>query len=466
MDEKHLDSLLDEAVGAAPPEDVVRAVSPWRKAMVQVLWGLGLTAITFNFLGLNYILPSLGCALMLLGFRTLRGANCHFRLAYHAAALRCAMQALALGLGATAIRSEELNAALTVLSAIAVFGVTLGFWQGLIAAKAAVGLEPRAPAAGLLMLWYAAIYVLALVAMLLGGSISLLGVLMVAAFIGIVVSLSKLSRQLDEAGYAIEAAPVRLTDGQLCALLALIAAALMALGLLCFGHYHMDWEEQPARGEEAAAIAEKLLGLGMPEYVLADLADEDLLLCAEAEAVDAHVDEFSLDDGSALRSTGVAVRMPEEESWYEHWLLIQHFDWQGEASFPGTESIVLWAANRISNWWIDLKNPPHLRLLYTEDGESRVSSPAVCEPGDDGYTFSFGFSFPRGAEGARGYVCYSIEAASSVMTIVDSGINYRHQESLLQYPVRTALEGGRAFWLGQDALQFFSAEDGGVDFTS
>ena len=64
----------------------------------------------------------------------------------------------------------------------------------------------------------------------------------------------------------------------------------------------LGWEEQPARGEEAAAIAEKLLGLGMPEYVLADLADKDLLLCAEAEAVDAHVDEFSLDDGSALRS--------------------------------------------------------------------------------------------------------------------------------------------------------------------
>lgn len=264
MDEKRLDSLLDEAVGARPARGCGACRQPLAQGHGAGALGLGLTAITFNFLGLNYILPSLGCALMLLGFRTLRGANCHFRLAYHAAALRCAMQALALGLGATAIRSEELNAALTVLSAIAVFGVTLGFWQGLIAAKAAVGLEPRAPAAGLLMLWYAAIYVLALVAMLLGGSISLLGVLMVAAFIGIVVSLSKLSRQLDEAGYAIEAAPVRLTDGQLCALLALIAAALMALGLLCFGHYHMDWEEQPARGEEAAAIAEKLLGLGMP----------------------------------------------------------------------------------------------------------------------------------------------------------------------------------------------------------
>lgn len=71
---------LTKPSAPAPAEDVVRAVSPWRKAMVQVLWGLGLTAITFNFLGLNYILPSLGCALMLLGFRTLRGANCHFRL--------------------------------------------------------------------------------------------------------------------------------------------------------------------------------------------------------------------------------------------------------------------------------------------------------------------------------------------------------------------------------------------------
>lgn len=464
MDDKRLDSLLGEAVDAAPPEDVVRAVSPWRKAMAQVLWGLGLTSITFNLLALNYILPGLGCALMLLGFRTLRGANRHFRLAYYSAALRCALQILALGLGATAIRSGDLNAALAVVSAIASFGVALGFWYGLMEAKAAAGLEPRAPAAGWLMLWYAAIYVLALASLLLGGSLSILGALMIAAFVAILVSLVKLSRQLDEAGYAIEAAPVRLTDGRLCALLILAAAAAMALGLLCFGRYHMDWEAQPERGEEAAAVAEELLELGMPDYVLADLSDEDILLCAGAEAVDARVFEFPLDDGSTLRSTGVAVRMPEEQSWYEHWLLIQHFDWQGEARFPGTEGIVLWAANRVSHWWLDLKNPPHLRLLYDEDGESLAAAPAVSEPGEDGYTFSFGFSYPRGAEGARGYVCYSIEADSAVKTIVDSGINYLHQSALPQYPARTALEGGRAFLLLQDALQFFY-EDGGVRFT-
>ena len=169
----------------------MRAVSPWRKAMVQVLWGLGLTAITFNFLGLNYILPSLGCALMLLGFRTLRGANRHFRLAYHAAALRCAMQAFSPRprrhghtLGGTE-RGADRPLGHCRLRRHA------GLLAGSYRCEGRSGAGAARPAAGLLMLWYAAIYVLALVAMLLGGSISLLGVLMVAAFIGIVVSLSK-----------------------------------------------------------------------------------------------------------------------------------------------------------------------------------------------------------------------------------------------------------------------------------
>lgn len=72
MDDRRLDELLGEAVGSAPPEDVVRAVSPWRHAMDQVLWGFALTSISLDFLLLNYILPSIGAALMLLGFRTLR----------------------------------------------------------------------------------------------------------------------------------------------------------------------------------------------------------------------------------------------------------------------------------------------------------------------------------------------------------------------------------------------------------
>ena len=192
MDDRRLDELLGEAVGSAPPEDVVRAVSPWRHAMDQVLWGFALTSISLDFLLLNYILPSIGAALMLLGFRTLR-ANRHFRLAYYASMLRCALQLAALFLGGTVIRSEAADLVLTVLSAVFVLGVTLELYMGIMDAQAAAGLELRAPAAGWLMVWYILLYALGL----LTAAGSIVGLLMLAAFIVILVSLVKLSKQLD-----------------------------------------------------------------------------------------------------------------------------------------------------------------------------------------------------------------------------------------------------------------------------
>ena len=45
------------------------------EAMWPVLWGMGLTTITFHFLYLDLLLPALGGILMVLGFRTLRQEN-------------------------------------------------------------------------------------------------------------------------------------------------------------------------------------------------------------------------------------------------------------------------------------------------------------------------------------------------------------------------------------------------------
>ena len=176
MDDKRLDELLGEAVGSAPPEDVVRAVSPWRHAMNQVLWGFALTSISLNFLLLNYILPSIGAVLMLLGFRTLR-ANRHFRIAYYASMLRCALQIAVLFLAATVIRSEVVDLVLTVLSAVFALTVTLELYMGIMDAQEAAVLELRAPAAAIwLMVWYILLYALGL----LTAAGSIVGLLMLA----------------------------------------------------------------------------------------------------------------------------------------------------------------------------------------------------------------------------------------------------------------------------------------------
>ena len=66
------DELLEESLPALPPEDVAAEVTPWRRAMRRVLVGMALCTVTLNFLCLNYLLPAIGMALTLLGFRALR----------------------------------------------------------------------------------------------------------------------------------------------------------------------------------------------------------------------------------------------------------------------------------------------------------------------------------------------------------------------------------------------------------
>lgn len=54
-------------------------VSLWRRAMNCALAGIALSLVTFNLLGLNYILPVAGHILCLVGFRALCRENKYFK---------------------------------------------------------------------------------------------------------------------------------------------------------------------------------------------------------------------------------------------------------------------------------------------------------------------------------------------------------------------------------------------------
>lgn len=71
-DDLRFDALLTESADTLPPP---ADVSPWRSAMSCVVWGIALKTLTLQLLYLHYILPTLGCILLVLGFRTLRQEN-------------------------------------------------------------------------------------------------------------------------------------------------------------------------------------------------------------------------------------------------------------------------------------------------------------------------------------------------------------------------------------------------------
>lgn len=75
--DRQLEALLMASLPDPPPQVTAR-VTPWKTATRRALTGMALCAVTLNFWGLNYLLPSLGLALSLVGFRALREENWWF----------------------------------------------------------------------------------------------------------------------------------------------------------------------------------------------------------------------------------------------------------------------------------------------------------------------------------------------------------------------------------------------------
>ena len=74
-EEAALDHLLQASLPELPPAEIAQGVTPWRRAMGRILWGLALTSITLQFWNLQYLLPTIGLVLLMLGFRALRREN-------------------------------------------------------------------------------------------------------------------------------------------------------------------------------------------------------------------------------------------------------------------------------------------------------------------------------------------------------------------------------------------------------
>ena len=490
------DELLEESLPALPPEDVAAEVTPWRRAMRRVLVGMALCTVTLNFLCLNYLLPAIGMALTLLGFRALRRENGWFMACFLTAALRAAQLFPQLALNTTILPGLFPDRASTALAAagfILLFLQYFCLWRGLRAVREKAGLAPGAGAAGALLLWYA--LVVALTLLQYNGLI--IGLAMVVGYFFILRGLYRLSGALDEAGYAVRSAPVRLSDRWLAGILAAALAAGCICGYLFGGSYPMRWVPvDPAEQSQVTDIRAKLLELGFPDYVLDDLTAEDIAACAHAAEVVTDVHNYAVNDGrqvvtaygsdrytytevhtvydvKELRVTGVAVRLAGEEKL---WMVFHHFLWTADPGFYGTESIQLWPVYReISEGWA-LDGDFTGRVLYDRDG--RAFAAPYYALGTRTYTSSsifWGqqtasdvfaeFSLPRNGTRQRGYVAYPVWSLNPGW-LFSSWVNYTHQSRWLQYPAVTAMENrmtGKndgAFRTVQDALQFFPSEDG------
>lgn len=493
MTDADFEAMLARSVPDVPPEEIVAEVTPWRRAMNRILFGMALCAVTLNFLCLNYILPAIGTVLLLLGFRTLRRENRWLGGCFAVTVIRAAYFFATLILNTTILQSAvftpAVTTALTAANAVLLLALYFCFWRGLLAVQTKVGLPARAGGALALIVWHALVCVLA--AVQYGGWV--VPIAMLVGYVCILRSLYRLSGALDEAGYAIAPKPVRVTDRCLVLVIAAVLGIGCTLGYLFGGSYRMDWQPVDASTQaQTEAVRQQLLDLGFPEDVLNDLTPEDIAACGGALRVVAEVEDYPVNDGRnvlweaynekneryyvqdtvydvrELRLTSVGVQLPGAQ---ETWRVYHHFLWTTDPGFCGTEVLQIWPADEnMQDGW-RFAGDVTGRVLYDRGGQTFAAPYHAL--GRQTYTADsvfFGqrtnsdlfapFSMPRHAEHARGYVAYSAAAVQSGC-LLDSWINYTHQQSWLQYPAVTAQthrmtcaqSSDGAFRTVQDALQ-------------
>lgn len=494
MTDADFEAMLARSVPDTPPEEIVAEVTPWRRAMNRILFGMALCAVTLNFWCLNYILPAIGTVLLLLGFRTLRRENRWLGGCFAVTVIRAAYFFATLILNTTILQSAvftpAVTTALTAVNAVLLLALYFCFWRGLLAVQKKAGLPAQTGGALSLIVWHALVCVLA--AVHYTGWI--VPIAMLVGYGCILRSLCRLSGALDEAGYAIAPGPVRVTDRCLVLVIAAVLGIGCTLGYLFGSSYRMDWQPVDASTQaQTEATRQQLLDLGFPEAVLNDLTPEDIAACDGALRVVAVTEDHPFNDGRTvsykesdgeggvvsvldtvydvreLRLTSVGVQLPGAQ---ETWRVYHHFLWTTDPSFCGTEAIQIRPAYRsIPEGWAAAGDVTG-RVLYDRDGQTFAAPYASL--GAQTFTANTvlwdkqtntdlfaAFSLPRHGEHARGYVAYSTTEALDG-NILSSGEYYVHQQTWLQYPVVTAMEkrltaawgDTGAFRTVQDVLQF------------
>lgn len=498
-DDLRFDRLLQENVSALPP--AMAEVNPWREAMWLVLWGMGLTTITFHFLYLDLLLPALGGILMVLGFRTLRQENKALRWCWRLSIIIAAVRSASFVLAALPVDVKNIPAYAVMAMT---FGLYIGLWRGMVGVSRAAGAEkPAATAAGAMAVFYAVLTVLALI----GVEGWLLVLPMLVLYILLLRSMVRLSRSLADTGYAITAAPVRLSDSAV--LWGSLAAMLAAVLLTAFlgQRYPMDWHTR-SDAPQSVPIRQELLEKGFPERVLNDLTADEVSRMAGAVRVYRQVERLYSDtdyrtittthymsdpdrplvydhtitdvDGEGERHytyvyrvydtleqtmTHVAVELPEEDG-VRRYIYIHHLTYAAPPS-PYTEMLELWPAWQTQGDWFPGGHVSG-RVLCERNGTAQAAAFHTLKSGSQQVSDLFGtrqtqritagWSFPHGVESPRAYVFYDALRGEDGW-VIESWANYVCQTAPV-YPFRDAAAlwhsyGSDAYSLRQTALQVF-----------
>lgn len=475
MSEKdyNFDKLMIEQLSyVTPPEEEIKKINPWSNPIGFITWGFILTTLHLNFLYLQYILPVIGVILIFLGFRSLRNENKYFKIAWLLSILKLLLQLIDLVWASTPLSIMD-------YPKLAIGSVMLPFQIAMFLVFRAA-LKETSKKAGRLMesdpllwasLWTMAAYLIALSPF---SNSWLIFIPMVVSYIFIVRSLYRIGDEMDDTGYVLTNAPIKISNKIFGWTYFLIAFAVVITCSVFSNHLKLEAHEYSL--PKTTEARQHLLDMGFPAEALRYLSNEDLMMLSDAVNVESfskllmfdakrieHEERYgnytqithTYEPGKRnMDSTTVYIELPENVVY-----VMQYFKWKGGR--PIWQDGILISGETAT----DGKQIISSGLFYSKkETEYTADFPRlICDRMTQHSMFGTYYpvlitgalSYPFGSEEQGGYVLYRY----TVMT--DSDIfdtynifSYVHLLSPLRIPyIRTEdmiLNGGYTF---EDMLQ-------------
>ena len=454
MDKK--DSKLDQEIienlkEIAPPENEISDINPWKIPINSITWGLILTTIHLNFLYLQYILPTIGVILVFIGFRSLRNENKYFRTIYFAAIVKLVIHLLNIIRVATPLNIlnyPELAIG-CVLTSFQIF-IFLTFHKALkevyINAGKTMDSSPLIGAT----LWTVFAFLLAISPL---AETWLAFITMIIFYVLIIKSIFSIGEQLDDTGYLLTYAPVKISDKRFGRI---YFALIMVIGIsFNISSNHLKLESKEFSYPNNTQLRESFIDMGFPEDVLRYLENSDLELLKDLVDVQVGNELLMFDpkeiehvEGTENRrmisytyeprnknidARTIFIEMPEKTLY-----VMQYFKWIGGNPI-WQDGIMITGNHEIENRAIISSG-----LFYSKNGgEYMADFPYLDMESVERHTF-FGthwaepirgtFSFPIGSQNQGGYVLYRYGTMLDDRYLIASLFEYLHQSNPIRIP--------------------------------
>ena len=416
-----------------------------RKSMSNIIWGFIFTIMTFNFLGLQYILPTLGVGLLYIGFRDLRKENKALNAAWIFSIINMGLHVLNL-IYINIPMSVNFKINSVIIFIVSVFQVSflLVFRKGLKNIFQKADTNPTRDPLLWLVIWSVIVKICAITEL---GSIWFIFIPLLFFYFYSFRSLYRLSADLVGSNYRPSKVILRISSKKFVWGYIIVCAFIVAICCVVSNNIRIDSREFITA--DHSEKRDKLIDLGFPEDILNDISDDEVDVLQDAIFVESSKELLMFDykeenikndlggyttkkkpGKSNLEATIIYIELKDNRMY-----ALEYFEWKDGSAY-WNDGFAISGSEKL-----DLING---RLLYEKNGISyfasipRLKSGMVTESNLIGYEdqadkITGAVNYPFDSDRERGYVFYRVDIRKDVWLGCNI-LNYTHYSNPFRIP--------------------------------